>query len=226
MPALVALEGVVIVLLVVLVAGLLRSHAEILRRLHELGAGEDLSAVPLTAPRRHLGPAPVESVTGVSPEGAAAAYSISASRGHTLLAFLSTGCTTCGPLWKTLGEVETPEGLRTVVVTKGAEAESPSEVRRLAPPGAAVVMSTDAWDAFRVPATPYFVLVNGVSGQVVGEGSARSWSGAFGLMQRGLADAASSRATTARRLADSGEELTRAGIEPGDQSLYSKPEQP
>ena len=39
MAVLVAVETVVLVLLAVLVAGLLRSHAEILRRLHTLGAG-------------------------------------------------------------------------------------------------------------------------------------------------------------------------------------------
>src|SRR3954466_13754920 len=44
---LVTLEAVVIVLLAVLVAGLLRSHAEILRRLHALGAGLDRD-VPVT----------------------------------------------------------------------------------------------------------------------------------------------------------------------------------
>ena len=41
MNVLVAIESVVIVLLAILVVGLLRSHAEILRRLHELGAGID-----------------------------------------------------------------------------------------------------------------------------------------------------------------------------------------
>ena len=39
--AILVVETVVLVLLTVLVAGLLRSHAEILRRLHELGAGLD-----------------------------------------------------------------------------------------------------------------------------------------------------------------------------------------
>ena len=37
MTVLVALQGVVILLLAVLVVGLLRSHAEILRALHDLG---------------------------------------------------------------------------------------------------------------------------------------------------------------------------------------------
>ena len=39
--ALVSLEGIVILLLTVLVAGLLRSHAEILRKLDALGAGDE-----------------------------------------------------------------------------------------------------------------------------------------------------------------------------------------
>ena len=40
MTVLVVLEGFVILVLSVLVVGLLRSHAEILRSLHDLGAGE------------------------------------------------------------------------------------------------------------------------------------------------------------------------------------------
>ena len=41
MAVLVTLFGVVLALLALLVAGLLRSHAEILRALHELGANLD-----------------------------------------------------------------------------------------------------------------------------------------------------------------------------------------
>jgi hypothetical protein len=39
MTVLVVLESIVLALLVALVVGLLRTHAEVLRRLHELGAG-------------------------------------------------------------------------------------------------------------------------------------------------------------------------------------------
>ena len=51
MTAAVVALGAAVVLLAVLVAGLLRSHAEILKALHELGAGLDLDAkgpVPVT----------------------------------------------------------------------------------------------------------------------------------------------------------------------------------
>ena len=45
MTALIVVETVVLVLLVVVVTGLLRSHGEILRRLHTLGAGLDPDGV-------------------------------------------------------------------------------------------------------------------------------------------------------------------------------------
>ncbi len=54
MGVLVVLFSVVVVLLAVLVAGLLRSHAEILRALHQLGVGLDPADTPrdgLTVPR-------------------------------------------------------------------------------------------------------------------------------------------------------------------------------
>jgi hypothetical protein len=60
--AVVVAEGVAIALLGVLVAGLLRSHALILRSLHELGAGLELEK-GAGAP----GPVPVELEQGVVP---------------------------------------------------------------------------------------------------------------------------------------------------------------
>ena len=48
--ALVIVEGVVIVVLALLVVGLLRSHAEILRRLHDLGAGVEAGDATAAAP--------------------------------------------------------------------------------------------------------------------------------------------------------------------------------
>ena len=55
MTALVVVETVVLVLLVVVVTGLLRSHGEILRRLHALGAGLDPDAVDAPAVLRPRG---------------------------------------------------------------------------------------------------------------------------------------------------------------------------
>ncbi len=50
MTALVAVETIVLVLLTVVVTGLLRSHGEILRRLHAMGAGLDPDADPNEQP--------------------------------------------------------------------------------------------------------------------------------------------------------------------------------
>ena len=53
-----SVEGVVIAVLALLVVGLLRSHAEILKRLHELGAGLDPDAALLRPRRRPTDPDP------------------------------------------------------------------------------------------------------------------------------------------------------------------------
>ena len=54
MAVLVTLLAVVLGLVVVLVAGLLRSHAEILRALHDLGVDLDPAAAPTSAPIRSI----------------------------------------------------------------------------------------------------------------------------------------------------------------------------
>ncbi len=238
MTALVALLTVVMVLLVILVAGLLRSHAEILRRLHELGAGEDLDTRTsgLPAPVRRgtgLGEVAIEAITGSTPSGGAASIPLKGTRGITLVAFLTTGCTTCRAFWGAPADDDAlaRSDLRTVIVTKGSEEESPGSVRNLNTHDATVVMSTETWDAFRIPVAPYFVLVDGSSGTILGEGAGASWPQVADLVGRALADltpASSNGATipsrsTADRLRDTDEELRRAGIEPGDATLYRSP---
>jgi hypothetical protein len=229
MLPLVIIEGLVIVLLAVLVAGLLRSHAEILRSLDALGAGEPVST-SRPSPRPSAGSAvPVEAITGATPQGGVASVALTGQPGYVLLAFLSTGCLSCQTFWESLGgEVELPASeVRPVIVTRGADGESPSEVARMAPRGVTTLMSTDAWDSFRVPGSPFFQLIDATRGLSVGEGSAGSWSQMVDLMRRSLADAShrdrSLRLTTRERLRDSGDELRQAGIQPGDPSLHRNP---
>jgi hypothetical protein len=78
MTVLVVLEGFVILVLAVLVVGLLRSHAEILRSLHDLGAGEGGSHDTQDTPRVREGLAKPKAgsidavdVAGVRPGGGA-----------------------------------------------------------------------------------------------------------------------------------------------------------
>jgi len=188
-----------VLLLAVLVAGLLRSHAEILKALHELGAGLELDRdsagpVPVTidgvVPPRPAGTAAPHAVTGTTPAGEEVALSLQGAR-PTLLAFLSSGCTTCKAFWSAFaqGAPAAPADARVVVVTRDLAEESPSALAKLTPEAVPVVASSATWDALDVPGSPYFVLVDG-SGQVAGEGSGSSWPQVVDLLAQAHADAA------------------------------------
>jgi hypothetical protein len=234
MLTLVIVEGIVILLLTLLVAGLLRSHAEILRKLDALGAGEEVAPGAVShsltlGPTRRADSTPAAgTITGTTPAGGSTAISLEGTRGFTLLAFMSSGCSTCRPFWRAFDrEMDLPRNdIRPVIVTKGPAEESPSEIARMAPSTVTTLMSSEAWDAFRVPGTPYFQLIDTERGLVVGEGSAGSWPRLVELLRRALGDAGYPDdahrlgRTTKERLQDSDEELRRAGIEPGDPSLY------
>jgi hypothetical protein len=226
MVAIVSVETLLLVLLLVLVAGLLRSHAEILRRLE---SGESRSATAPGEPRPATAPgvpapdaparppgAPAAPITGPTPDGDLISVDFSA-RGATptLLAFLSTGCTTCAGFWETLGEPRLPRGVETLVVTHGQERERPRKVRELAPDGLPVVMSSEAWRDYSVPASPYFVLVDGA---IRGEGSAASWSALGSLVSDALEDLEGSGGT--ERAAAVDRKLAAAGVGPDHPSLY------
>jgi hypothetical protein len=252
--------ALVVALLAVLVVGLLRSHAEILRALHDLGVNlEDdhdaggrpgraisTSAHPPHRTAQGVAPArgadvafgPAQDISGTLASGGAAHVAVVGASHATVLAFLSTGCGTCGTFWEALAspeQVRLPgEGTRLVIVTNGPDAESPAAVADLAPRGVVTVMSSEAWDDYNVPVSPYFVLVDGPSGRVIGEGAGTSWEQVLDLLSRSVADAGSSAGggrTRRARTRMSGQdradrvdaELRAAGIEPGDPSLYPAP---
>lgn len=212
MTALIIIEGLIILLLLILVAGLLKSHAEILRELHRLGGRLDGATGPGGVRVTGLGEAPLTAIQGVDTAGNERTVSLVHGRGETLIAFLSTGCASCQTFWQALGQqpaMPTPS-TRAVIVTKGSEAESPGQVARLAPEGVTTVMSSDAWDSFRVPLTPFFMLVDG-EGRVLGEGSAMHWEQLLGLLERSISDAPDEQS---------------AAISPSDPTLYENPVQP
>jgi hypothetical protein len=219
MSALVAVETILLVLLIVLVAGLLRSHAEILRR---LGPSDDVPAPP-ARPRAADG-APAPMLAGSTPHGDAVALSFDSAGGSpTLLAFLTSGCGTCHRFWAGLGDRRLPAHVQTVIVTQGAEQERPARLRELAPPGVPVVMSSEAWRDYRVPGAPYFVLVDRT---IKGEGVASTWHAVASLVTDAIEDelefASQHPGGTdgngrARRV---DETLAAAGIGPDHPSLY------
>ena len=269
------MTGVVIALCVVvgllglLVVGLLRSHAEILRALHDLGVNLEDGTTSgarvfrasdardaydteggLARPRPGIEEAvrPTDSpeslgrgadLMGVTPSGDAVAVAVGTSPGLTLVAFLSSGCLTCEEFWRAFGRREhrRPGGLdaRVVIATHGPDQESPARVADLAPAEVTTVMSSEAYDDYGVPISPYFVLVEGPDQRIVGEGAAASWVQLDGLLAKAAADAglagngvASRRAllggrARARRVDD---ELEAAGIGPGHSSLYPEVQLP
>jgi hypothetical protein len=228
--ALVILEAVVVLLLAVLVIGLLRSHGEILRALRDLGIDLDeaeATAVPRPLPRRTTDSLAAADISGVTPEGSQRMVGVVGARHTTMLAFLSSGCLTCANFWEAFGREELTlpgEDTHLVIVTKGPEAESPAAIAAKAPRRMTTVMSTEAWDHYGVPITPYFVLVDGPSGQIAGEGAAANWRQLESLMAQAAADGgllnrATRGGSTADRLDRADEELAAAGITPDHPSL-------
>ncbi len=222
MTALVSVETVLLVLLVVLVAGLLRSHAEILRRLGST-ADEEGPPSPVTPPTmtpRTVGQLRPATLAGSTPDGDAVTLAFDApGAGPALLAFLTSGCSTCASFWEALGERGLPPGVRTVIVTHGSDRERPARLRSLAPAGIPVVMSSRAWEDYGVPGAPYFVLVDGF---VRGEGVATTWQALASLVSDAIDDRlqAERGASGPRRAQRVEETLAAAGIGPEHPSLY------
>ena len=272
MTAVVMIEAVVIAVLALLVVGLLRSHAEILRALHDLGVNLDeerspdqtfrLRSTPASpaaggepfaepvADVRERPPGLVEAqravddpatlgdasdVSGVTPDGEAAAVGVVEVDHPTLLAFLSSGCVTCQDFWEAFSEGVSlgldGREVRIVAVTKGPDHESPGVVAQLAGSAVTTLMSDEAYDAYAVPVSPYFVLVDAHGSSILGEGAATSWTQLASLLDRAVADrSASLGANRTRREVLSGaarqrrvdRELDAAGIGPDHPSVHGQ----
>lgn len=247
MTALLIVETVVLAVLCVLVAGLLRGYAAVLRRLHQLdgGAAATPSAAPpfrtaagipepaLAAPagRRIEGRdewAESHDVDGVTLAGEIVSVRTVGVEHDTILAFLSSNCEGCTGFWHELGRPgswTTPAGSRLLVVTKSPEDESPSVLSQLCPDDVDLVMSSQAWAEFEVPGSPYIVVADGHTGRVKGEGSGSSFSQVSGLIRQSVDDSrhpAMARKPDAdrRRERDIDRMLLTAGIGPQDASLY------
>jgi hypothetical protein len=248
--AVVVVEAVVLAALTVLVAGLLRAYAEVLRRLRALDPDGAGGAAGGPAPFRVTPgtPAPPQpagtggaggadewpaahDLRGQAPDGELLALRTLDVDHDTALLFLSSGCTTCATFWEELRhplQLRVPPGVRLVVVTRGPDAEDPDGIAALAPPGVDVVLSTDAWTDYGVPGSPYVVLVDGRSGRVRGEGTGQSWRQVAELLARSTGRAGlvtggpdpAKPGADARRESDVDRELLAAGILPGDPRLY------
>lgn len=226
MTALVVILTVVVAAQLLVLVGLLRSHAEILRQLHAFGAGLDPStpngesstgaahpSSPVTSPAglptprplatQHGPLAPAEGrraadISGTNPTGDVMALRVTDVEHDTVLVFLSSTCAGCTPYWNALSEDPgVPDDTRVVIVTREEPDEDADAIAELAPAGLAVVMSSTAYDELEVPGSPYVVHVEGRSGRVRGEGTAASWPAVRGLLLRSTASEGSPRAKAA-----------------------------
>jgi hypothetical protein len=227
MVALVACETLLLALLLLLVVGLLRSHAEVLRRLgppgEEAEAGDSAlsgeASGRLPEPGRRAGLREGHDIAGLTVARDAVKIGLVEDSPPTLLAFLSSGCAVCERFWTDLhtGRApELPEDVRVIAVTKDASHESPSRLRGLAPDSVPLVMSSAAWQDYGVPASPYFVYLEG--GRVRGEGSASNWGQIASLLRDAVADHAQHGGES--RTGEVDRVLAAAGIGPGHPSLY------
>jgi hypothetical protein len=239
MLAIMIVEGVALLLLGLLVVGLLRSHAEILRALHDLGAdvdhndhrNDDRGLAPirhdaLVGARGESVGAMGRDVQGMTLDGETVEIGVLGAARDTVLAFLSATCYTCEPFWRDLSGSERsvaadiPNDARLIVVVQAGD--NVSKLRKLAGPQLLVVISDAAWSDYEVPGSPHFVYIDGPSGQVIGEGTASTWSQVRDLLGHALGAGAPMDVQPAGR--DNAEridlELLAAGIGPGHASLY------
>jgi len=223
--------AVLLAVALVYIVALLRSHADILRRLaalEERAAGGAL-APELARPDDVAAPVgggevvTAGAISGTTLGGDSVTLSFGPGSPVTLIAFLTSGCTSCAPLWAGLHEARDLATLaqRVTVVTHDRMRESPTRLERLAPAGTDVIMSSEAWADYAVPGSPHFVLTDGAGG-ILGRGSALSWSQLETMVADARADAqaADPARTTAERAERSEGALASAGIGPGHPSLY------
>ncbi len=222
------IAALLVVALVYIVA-LLRSHADILRRLAALEerAGSGVASPTAEAAAPPVGGGEVTTagpISGTTLHGDSVTLAFGLGSPVTLIAFLTSGCTSCAPLWAGLHDSRDLASLaqRVAVVTHDATRESPTRLQRLAPVGTDVIMSSAAWADYAVPGSPHFVLTDGAGG-ILGRGSALSWSQLETMVADARADArraADPARTTAERAERSEGALASAGIGPGHASLY------
>ena len=224
MTTLAVIEAVALALLAMVVAGLLRSHADILRALDELGVGragdpraDGSDNRGSNRGRRPMAIQEAHQLRGHTIDGESIAVALG-SADSAVLAFLSATCHSCERFWDEFTRPEFAAGERRliVVVQSGDDLD---RIHRLAGDDLLVVVSDDAWSRYDVPGSPHFVLVDG--GVVAGEGTAPDWQRVNGLLRHGNAAAHGRLGWAARdNAARIDRELAGAGILPGHPSLY------
>lgn len=224
LSVLVAIETLLLALLAFVMVGLLRSHAEILRRLQDgaddRGAGDGVGARPVTLERRaavdaspgelsteapsipaHLpGPrgtvTPAHDVMGRTLDGASAVTPIRTAGASTLVAFLSSGCLTCRTFWDGLrAGAHEPMPDGTRVVVITKDPQYESPSRlRDLAPDDIPVLQSSQAWGDYGISMSPYFVMVGTDGEVRSEGSASSWEQVRSLLTDAIADEAIARA--------------------------------
>jgi hypothetical protein len=135
---------------------------------------------PAAVSARPLSPTEARSydVEGTTPAGEVVVVTVNGTGHSTLLAFLAVCCGTCAHFWQELGIDHAAEfaahQTKVVLVTRGPGHVDPEAVKAAAPTQHLTVMSSQAWEQYGVPWTPYFVMVDGRSSTILAEGTAQS----------------------------------------------------
>ena len=247
MTVVVVLLAIAVGLLALLVFGLLRTHAEILRALDRAGISvdHDASGPSAGAADRSEDAAPPEQavardIVGTVPAGGPTKLAVTGVSHFTLLAFLSSGCRTCKRFWEAFAEPDLEllgGNTRLVIVGQDPVHDSESALAELIPHGVKAVLSSAAWEDYDVPGSPYFALIEGTGGRIVGAGSALGWEQLRDLLQQALDDAdladgpqppqrRSAHLSARSRAHRADEALRSAGVGPGHPSLYAGSSEP
>ena len=193
---------VAVALLTLLVIGLLRSYADLVKALHDAGIRiepSDDSPTPTGSFSHTHNGSQASPVTGSTLEGGVRSVAVSGGTGLLLLAFLSSGCGTCMEFWRVLRSEGAIPGLDAdvVAITREPAREEPAKLSELAGDKVQVVMSEETWAAYDPPVTPHFVLIDRSTGSIIGEGSSPNPDSLVALLSRAAAD---SRTVTRREL--------------------------
>ncbi len=229
------LLGCAVGVLALLVFGLLRSHAEIIRALHRAGIpleenGGHVGRPGMAAEASSVAAGGGHDIVGVAPGGYPTKISVTSAGGLTLLAFLSSGCRTCETFWKAFAEpdLDLPDATtRLVIVGQDPPLESEAAFAGLVPPKVKAVLSSAAWQEYDVPGSPYFALVDGTNNRMVGSGTAANWDQMLRMLGRALGDylRETERTTTSGRdrASRADEALAAAGIGRDHPSVNPEP---
>lgn len=189
--------AVAVAFLTVVMFGLLRLYAEMIRGLNRAGIFLDGGAasaghsdgLDITEGPASPDTAGAYDLVGTSPGGGRTKVSVTGVDRLTLLAFLSSACRTCERFWEAFAEpgLRLPgAGTRLVIVGQDPEYEAQAVFAELVPAGVKAILSSAAWEDYSVPGSPYFALVDGGTDRVLGSGTAPSWEQMRSMLARAL----------------------------------------